>query len=91
MINVNRSILYLHIKFKKIADIFHNVSCHFFFIKQACIGSFGHNCTGGPCVEGYYGHGCRDMCNCTEQQVCNKYEGCMNRTGKVQNNSKTSI
>lgn len=47
---------------------------------KPCIGSFGAKCAGGPCIEGYYGHGCKDICNCTTQQDCDRFKGCVNRT-----------
>ncbi|XP_022345268.2 uncharacterized protein LOC111137866 isoform X1 [Crassostrea virginica] len=40
-----------------------------------CIGTFGDNCSGGPCKTGYYGFGCLSKCNCSEQQ-CDKIKGC---------------
>lgn len=57
------------------------------FTLQAGIGSFSDNCTGGPCPEGYYGHGCQIKCNCTEQQYCDNIQRCVNITSKSQNNS----
>ena len=45
-------------------------------VHQACIGTFGYNCSGGPCNEGYYGFGCLSKCNCFSQQVCDKIKGC---------------
>lgn len=30
------------------------------------------------CINGYYGHGCRSKCNCTEQfQICDSKHGCI--------------
>lgn len=45
------------------------------------MGSFGENCDGGPCQDGYYGHGCKEKCNCNEQQDCDIFRGCVNITG----------
>lgn len=56
---------------------------HFYFIYQACIGTFGINCTGGPCPKGHYGHGCKDNCNCNEHQDCDRFIGCFNSTGNL--------
>ena len=49
---------------------------------QACIGTFGDNCSGGPCKEGYYGFGCQSKCNCSTQQECDRFTGCTNLTGE---------
>ncbi|XP_052712431.1 uncharacterized protein LOC128186636 [Crassostrea angulata] len=46
-------------------------------ICKPCIGTFGENCTAGICLEGYYGFGCKDKCNCTKQTVCNRFKGCI--------------
>ncbi|XP_061162595.1 uncharacterized protein LOC133171811 [Saccostrea echinata] len=53
-----------------------------------CIGSFGVNCTGGTCVEGFYGFGCREKCNCSIHEVCDHRIGCQKKasstkTGKL--------
>lgn len=86
---IDNFILYMQITLIK-ASIFMKIFVNVFlmFTLQACIGSFGDNCSGGPCTEGYYGHGCRNKCNCTEQQYCNKFEGCVNNTSTSQINSK---
>lgn len=42
-----------------------------------CIGLFGKECA-NECNNGYYGHGCRYNCNCTEHfQICNSKYGCI--------------
>ena len=50
---------------------------------QACIGTFGDNCSGGPCKEGYYGFGCLSKCNCSTEQECDRFTGCTNLTGET--------
>nr|XP_022338615.1 uncharacterized protein LOC111134100 isoform X2 [Crassostrea virginica] len=47
---------------------------------KACIGTFGDNCSGGPCKEGYYGFGCQSKCNCSTHQQCDRIKGCTNLT-----------
>ncbi|XP_062589433.1 multiple epidermal growth factor-like domains protein 10 [Saccostrea cucullata] len=42
----------------------------------ACIGSYGKGCS-NPCTYGYYGHGCRGRCDCSENQICDKRRGCL--------------
>ncbi|XP_062568715.1 uncharacterized protein LOC134230869 [Saccostrea cucullata] len=42
---------------------------------EPCIGSFGRNCSGGPCTPGYYGHGCKKRCDCGTI-VCDRTSGC---------------
>lgn len=51
-------------------------------MQQACVGTFGDNCGGGPCMEGYYGFGCRNRCNCTKVQYCDRFRGCVNNTSQ---------
>lgn len=41
-----------------------------------CVGSFGINCS-GRCVEGFFGFGCLGRCNCSEDQICDSRDGCM--------------
>ncbi|XP_052717042.1 uncharacterized protein LOC128189460 [Crassostrea angulata] len=55
---------------------------------RPCIGTFGDNCDGGPCLDGYYGHGCRGVCNCTKQQECDRFIGCVNSTGTLFSSQK---
>ncbi|XP_062589432.1 cell death abnormality protein 1-like isoform X3 [Saccostrea cucullata] len=43
---------------------------------RACIGTFGQNCS-NPCMYGYYGHGCRKRCNCSQKQFCDREKGCL--------------
>ncbi|XP_078338348.1 uncharacterized protein LOC111138447 [Crassostrea virginica] len=47
-----------------------------------CIGTFGDNCSGGPCKEGYYGFGCLSKCNCSDlEQQCDRIKGCTEPSG----------
>nr|XP_034337452.1 uncharacterized protein LOC105318438 isoform X1 [Crassostrea gigas] len=41
-----------------------------------CVGSFGINCS-GRCVDGFFGFGCLGRCNCSEDQICDSRDGCM--------------
>ena len=45
-------------------------------IFAACIGFFGVNCS-QPCPDGYFGHGCRQVCNCNDTESCNAEIGCI--------------
>ena len=49
--------------------------------QQACIGTFGDNCNGGPCPNGYYGFGCLSKCNCSSEQQCDRIKGCTESKG----------
>ncbi|XP_052712806.1 uncharacterized protein LOC128186887 [Crassostrea angulata] len=40
-----------------------------------CVGSFGINCS-GRCVDGFYGFGCLNRCNCSDDQICDHVVGC---------------
>lgn len=54
-------------------------------VKHACIGSWGKDCA-NSCNYGFFGHGCRQECNCSEQlQICDSKIGCtdLDRTGKI--------
>ncbi|XP_061188003.1 uncharacterized protein LOC133196072 [Saccostrea echinata] len=42
---------------------------------KTCIGSFGRNCSGGLCTPGYYGHGCKELCECGTI-LCDRTRGC---------------
>ncbi|XP_062589428.1 multiple epidermal growth factor-like domains protein 10 [Saccostrea cucullata] len=44
--------------------------------QETCIGSYGKDCS-KPCKYGYYGHGCRERCDCSENQICDKRRGCL--------------
>ncbi|XP_062607859.1 uncharacterized protein LOC134269664 [Saccostrea cucullata] len=46
------------------------------------IGTYGDNCTGGPCVKGFYGFGCLSKCKCTSEQYCDRKIWCVNDTSK---------
>ena len=51
----------------------------------ACYGSFGHNCS-LRCPDGFYGHGCRQKCDCVNNQKCDPKSGCIlwkNRHGMI--------
>lgn len=43
---------------------------------SACIGTWGIEC-GNNCAFGHYGFGCRKMCNCSYQQICDPKQGCI--------------
>nr|XP_022317242.1 multiple epidermal growth factor-like domains protein 10 [Crassostrea virginica] len=43
---------------------------------RPCYGSFGHNCS-LRCPDGYYGHGCRQKCDCVNNQKCDPKSGCI--------------
>jgi hypothetical protein len=43
------------------------------------MGAFGVNCN-YTCQEGFYGHGCREKCDCLPTESCHKIHGCL---GKV--------
>ena len=61
------------------------------YLKQECIGTFGDDCSGGPCTEGYYGFGCQSKCNCSTQQQCDRIIGCIESKGETNNdNFKTT-
>ncbi|XP_061196320.1 uncharacterized protein LOC133204583, partial [Saccostrea echinata] len=44
------------------------------------VGTYGDNCSGGPCPYGFYGFGCESKCNCTANQFCDRKIGCVNKT-----------
>ena len=46
----------------------------------ACIGSFGLNCS-SSCPDGYYGLGCRQICNCNDREKCDPMIGCTDPKG----------
>nr|XP_022310768.1 uncharacterized protein LOC111116074 [Crassostrea virginica] len=41
-----------------------------------CIGYFGINC-GVPCLAGWFGPQCKLFCNCSENETCNPFVGCL--------------
>ncbi|XP_048730506.2 uncharacterized protein LOC125647748 isoform X2 [Ostrea edulis] len=43
---------------------------------EPCIGSWGNDCA-YSCEFGFYGHGCREKCNCSKNQVCIPTSGCV--------------
>ncbi|XP_078336599.1 uncharacterized protein LOC111099208 [Crassostrea virginica] len=49
-----------------------------------CVGTFGDNCSGGPCPNGYYGFGCKSKCICSTQQQCDRFKGCTNLTAELE-------
>ncbi|XP_062601547.1 uncharacterized protein LOC134263248 [Saccostrea cucullata] len=49
---------------------------------KACIGSWGKDCK-HSCLYGYYGHGCREKCNCSEYQTCDKRYGCQDNQTNI--------
>ncbi|XP_062586835.1 N-acetylglucosamine-1-phosphodiester alpha-N-acetylglucosaminidase-like isoform X2 [Saccostrea cucullata] len=42
-----------------------------------CVGFFGPNSV-TPCPVNFYGVKCDSECNCTEEEECNPYVGCLN-------------
>ena len=50
----------------------------------ACIGFFGANCS-APCPDGYYGFGCRQICNCNDTEICDPMIGCTHPKGIIHN------
>ncbi|XP_062589435.1 uncharacterized protein LOC134251085 [Saccostrea cucullata] len=60
-------------------------------ICQACIGFYGKSCN-LPCPLEFYGHGCKEKCHCSEQQICDKTKGCLavtnTSTGFSQNSNR---
>ncbi|XP_078332137.1 uncharacterized protein LOC111113969 [Crassostrea virginica] len=47
---------------------------------EACIGMWGKNCL-HPCSFNFYGHGCRQKCNCShESERCDPMKGCQKIT-----------
>ncbi|XP_078338752.1 uncharacterized protein LOC144626985 [Crassostrea virginica] len=53
-----------------------------------CIGTFGDDCSGGPCEEGYYGFGCLHKCNCSTQQQCDRSIGCIESKANISTQSE---
>lgn len=43
---------------------------------SACVGSWGMECRNN-CSFGHYGFGCRQMCSCSNQQICDPKQGCI--------------
>nr|XP_022311018.1 multiple epidermal growth factor-like domains protein 10 [Crassostrea virginica] len=43
-----------------------------------CIGSFGPNCS-SPCPDGFFGHGCRQICDCNDSMICDPSHGCVTK------------
>ncbi|XP_022345601.2 uncharacterized protein LOC111138087 [Crassostrea virginica] len=61
----------------------HHCCTNYAFIEgtcKPCIGTFGDNCSGGPCKGDYYGFGCLSKCNCLPHQQCDRIKGCTNLT-----------
>ncbi|XP_062587748.1 uncharacterized protein LOC134249404 [Saccostrea cucullata] len=55
----------------------------------ACeIGTFGVNCSGGPCPYGSYGLGCSEKCYCTTDQYCDRKTGCTYNYSSSTNDTK---
>lgn len=49
---------------------------------QPCYGSYGVNCTEN-CTTGFFGFGCRSVCYCKANQLCNSKIGCVDTYGKL--------
>ncbi|XP_062586836.1 multiple epidermal growth factor-like domains protein 10 [Saccostrea cucullata] len=47
-----------------------------------CVGFIGENCV-TPCPVNYYGVQCDSECNCTEEEECNPYVGCLHTMCKM--------
>ena len=47
-----------------------------------CIGYFGINC-GVPCLAGWFGPQCKLFCNCSENETCNPFVGCLSAKSKM--------
>ena len=45
-------------------------------ILLACIGTWGMNCQNN-CTFGFFGLGCRQKCECSIEQVCERRHGCI--------------
>ncbi|XP_055996861.1 uncharacterized protein LOC125683252 [Ostrea edulis] len=45
---------------------------------KECFGAYGEDCS-TPCELNTYGYRCRRTCDCNENQVCDRYIGCMDR------------
>eukprot|EP00105_Crassostrea_gigas_P022506 XP_011442052.2 PREDICTED: uncharacterized protein LOC105338567 isoform X2 [Crassostrea gigas] len=41
-----------------------------------CIGFYGENCN-TPCPSNFYGPKCKGVCNCSENETCNQFVGCV--------------
>ncbi|XP_061183014.1 uncharacterized protein LOC133191277 [Saccostrea echinata] len=56
----------------------------FYLFKNLCIecfGAYGENCS-TPCGNISYGYRCKETCDCTKYQICNKYLGCQQNEEK---------
>ncbi|XP_062607285.1 uncharacterized protein LOC134269079 [Saccostrea cucullata] len=42
---------------------------------KPCVGRHGPNCS-LPCKIGFFGFGCRQLCNCSDRQGCDRHTGC---------------
>lgn len=43
---------------------------------KECIGYFGDGCS-RPCPSGFYGRSCTTPCNCSVNETCNQFVGCI--------------
>lgn len=55
-----------------------------------CIGYFGEGCS-RPCPSGFYGRSCTTPCNCSVNETCNQFVGCMSNLGFTCGKIKTKI
>ncbi|XP_055997246.1 multiple epidermal growth factor-like domains protein 6 isoform X2 [Ostrea edulis] len=51
---------------------------------EPCLGSFGEACENN-CPDGYYGHGCRNKCDCLPE-LCHEIHGCLDCIGSFGEN-----
>ncbi|XP_062588555.1 multiple epidermal growth factor-like domains protein 10 [Saccostrea cucullata] len=47
---------------------------------KPCIGRHGPNCS-LHCDFGFFGFGCRQLCNCSDRQGCDRHTGCFEELG----------
>ncbi|XP_062607281.1 uncharacterized protein LOC134269076 isoform X2 [Saccostrea cucullata] len=53
---------------------------------KPCIGRHGVNC-GIPCDFGFFGFGCRQICNCSDRQGCDRHTGCFEKKYTINRNN----
>lgn len=55
----------------------HKLSLQFVkFIFTECIGYYGKDCS-DPCPTGLYGKRCAESCDCSVNETCDQFVGCM--------------
>lgn len=55
-----------------------------------CIGYFGEGCS-RPCPSGFYGRSCTTQCNCSVNETCNQFVGCISNLSFTCGKIKTKI